>query len=98
MWRCAGGAPLRLPSPRRSRYRRSPQEDPGVYSGRLKVDYPTPYEPATIEQIRAVLERVHAYRAGRAGAVIDADTGEPVADLAQTARAGRRWRAPICRS
>jgi hypothetical protein len=21
-----------------------PQQDPGVYSGRLKVDYPTPYE------------------------------------------------------
>ena len=27
----------------------SPQADPGVYSGRLKVDYPTAYEPATAE-------------------------------------------------
>jgi hypothetical protein len=24
----------------------TPQSDPGVYSGRLKVDYPTPYELA----------------------------------------------------
>jgi hypothetical protein len=39
----------------------TPQADPGVYSGRLEVDYPTRYEPASIEQIRAVLERVHAY-------------------------------------
>jgi unsaturated rhamnogalacturonyl hydrolase len=58
----------------------SPQVDPGVYSGRVKVDYPTPYEPATEEQIRAVLERVHAY-VDTAAPVrpIDADTGDPAA-------------------
>ena len=39
----------------------SPQVDPGVYSGRLEVDYPTPYVPATEAQIRAVLDRVLAY-------------------------------------
>ena len=60
----------------------SPQENPGVYSGRLKVDYPTPYEPATEEQIRATLERVHAYVEQAAPVqVIDGDTGEPVPDL-----------------
>ena len=37
----------------------SPQVDPGVYSGRLKVDYPTPYEPATEEAIRKALEQIH---------------------------------------
>jgi unsaturated rhamnogalacturonyl hydrolase len=62
----------------------SPQQEPGVYSGRLKVDYPTPYEPATIEQIRATLERVHAYVDTAAPVqVIDGDTGSPVADLAK---------------
>jgi rhamnogalacturonyl hydrolase YesR len=60
----------------------SPQSDPGVYSGRLKVDYPTPYELATEESIRTVLERVHAYVDEAAPvAVIDGATGEPVPDL-----------------
>jgi rhamnogalacturonyl hydrolase YesR len=60
----------------------SPQQEPGVYSGRLKVNYPTPYELATVEQIRAVVDRVHAY-AGEAAPVraIDGDTGEPAPDL-----------------
>lgn len=59
-----------------------PQSDPGVYSGRLKVDYPTPYEPASAEEIRKVLERVHAYVDGAAPvSVLDAATGEPVPDL-----------------
>lgn len=55
----------------------TPQADPGVYSGRLKVDYPTPYEPATEAQIRAVLDRVLAY-VDTAAPVrpIDGDTGE----------------------
>lgn len=39
----------------------SPQTDPGVYSGRLKVDYPTRYEPATEAEIRTTLDRLHAY-------------------------------------
>jgi len=55
----------------------SPQTDPGVYSGRVQVDYPTPYEPATEEQIRGVLERVHAYLLEASPVrVVDADTGE----------------------
>jgi len=57
----------------------SPQQDPGVYSGRLKVDYPTPYEPATIEEIQRVLERVHAYVDTAAPVqVVDGDTGAPM--------------------
>ena len=57
-----------------------PQSDPGVYSGRLKVDYPTRYEPATIEEVRAVLERVHAYLEQAAPLrVVNAVSGEPVA-------------------
>jgi len=60
----------------------SPQADPGVYSGRLKVDYPTAYEPATADQIREVLERVHAYVEQAAPvAVIDGATGQ-AAELA----------------
>ncbi len=60
----------------------SPQVDPGVYSGRLKVDYPTPYEPATEDAIRKTLELVHAYVDQAAPVrVIDGDTGAPVNDL-----------------
>jgi unsaturated rhamnogalacturonyl hydrolase len=54
----------------------TPQSNPGVYSGRLEVDYPTPYAPATEKQIRAVLERVHAYLLeASAVKVVDAETG-----------------------
>ncbi|MEO8062994.1 MAG: glycoside hydrolase family 88 protein [Pseudomonadota bacterium] len=61
----------------------SPQADPGVYSGRLKVDYPTPYEPATADEIRKVLERVHAYLEKASPIqVMNAQTGEAVPDLA----------------
>jgi rhamnogalacturonyl hydrolase YesR len=59
----------------------SPQVDPGVYSGRLKVEYPIPYEPARIEDIRATLERIHAYLLQASPVqVLNGDTGEP-ADL-----------------
>src|SRR5688500_913291 len=62
----------------------SPQADPGVYSGRLKVDYPTKYEPATVEEIRGTLERVHAYLEQASPVqVLNGDTGEPAADLAK---------------
>jgi unsaturated rhamnogalacturonyl hydrolase len=62
----------------------TPQENPGVYSGRLDVDYPTPYPPATEAQIRATLERVHAYVEQAAPVqVIDGDTGAAVPDLAK---------------
>jgi unsaturated rhamnogalacturonyl hydrolase len=60
----------------------TPQADPGVYSGRLDVDYPTPYEPATADAIRKVLERVHAYLEKASPIqVVNADTGDAVADL-----------------
>jgi unsaturated rhamnogalacturonyl hydrolase len=60
----------------------SPQQNPGVYSGRLKVDYPTPYELASEEAVRKTLEQVHAYVDQAAPVqVIDDETGAPVADL-----------------
>ena len=61
-----------------------PQADPGVYSGRLRVPYPTPYELATPEQVRALLERIHAYVSEAAPVrVLNGETGEPVSDLAR---------------
>jgi unsaturated rhamnogalacturonyl hydrolase len=74
---CLVGAPMLFAQSTPIQVTTSPQENPGVYSGRLKVDYPTPYEPATEEQIRAVLERVHGYLL-EASPVrpIDADTGQ----------------------
>lgn len=65
----------------------TPQQDPGVYSGRLKVNYPTSYELATTEQIRSVVDRVHAYAVEAAPIrVIDGDTGEAVTDMAKLPR------------
>lgn len=62
----------------------TPQQDPGVYSGRLKVNYPTPYELATVEQIRTVVDRVHAYALQAAPvSVVNGDTGGAVPDLDQ---------------
>ena len=62
----------------------TPQQDPGVYSGRLKVNYPTPYELATVEQIRAVVDRVHAYAVEAAPVrVVNGATGELVKDLSR---------------
>jgi unsaturated rhamnogalacturonyl hydrolase len=56
----------------------APQTDPGIYSGRVKVDYPTPYEPATEADIRKLLERVHAYLLTASPVqVLDAATGTP---------------------
>jgi unsaturated rhamnogalacturonyl hydrolase len=74
---CLVGAPMLFAQSTPIQVTTSPQENPGVYSGRLKVEYPTPYEPATEEQIRAVLERVHGYLL-EASPVrpIDADTGQ----------------------
>ena len=64
----------------------SPQVDPNVYSGRLKVNYPTAYELAAEPQIRATLDRLHGYVDVAAPiSVLNADSGEKVADLAQVA-------------
>jgi unsaturated rhamnogalacturonyl hydrolase len=62
----------------------SPQQDAGVYSGRLKVNYPTPYELATVEQIREVVDRVHAYAVEAAPVrVVNGATGEVLKDLSK---------------
>ncbi len=56
----------------------SPRQDQGVYSGRLKVPYPTPYEFASEADIRKVMERVHGYLLTAAPVLpIDGDTGAP---------------------
>ena len=76
-------------NPRRSRCTPRRSQDPGVYSGRLKVDYPTPYEPATEEAIRKTLEQIHAYVDQAAPVrVIDGDTGAPVSGSHAAAREG----------
>jgi unsaturated rhamnogalacturonyl hydrolase len=71
----------------------SPQVDPGVYSGRLKVNFPTQYEPASEAEIRATLERVHAYLDvaapieildGESGAKADLQKLPPQVSMART--------------
>ena len=60
----------------------APQVDPGVYSGRLKPNYPTPYEPATAQSIQATLERIHAYLEQAAPLrVVDGATGTVASNL-----------------
>ena len=61
----------------------SPQADPGVYSGRLKVDYPTPYEPASMKTPSAdARTRARLCRAGRRRwRVLECRHGEAVTDL-----------------
>jgi rhamnogalacturonyl hydrolase YesR len=59
----------------------SPQQNPGVYSGRLTVDYPTPYEPASVAEIQSTLQRVHGYLEQASPIrIIDGDTGEAISD------------------
>ncbi len=59
-----------------------PQVDPGVYSGRVKPDYPTAYEPASADSIQATLQRVHAYLEEASPLrVVDGATGAAVSDL-----------------
>ncbi|WP_129643107.1 glycoside hydrolase family 88/105 protein [Peristeroidobacter agariperforans] len=60
----------------------SPRVDPGVYSGRLTPNYPTPYQPATTQSIEATLQRVHAYLEQAAPLrVVDGATGTEVTNL-----------------
>lgn len=60
----------------------SPRVDPGVYSGRLTPNYPTPYAPATTQSIEATLQRVHAYLEQAAPMhVVDGATGAAVPNL-----------------
>lgn len=60
----------------------APQVNPGVYSGRLQPDYPTPYEPATEQSVQATLQRVYAYLEEASPVrVVDGATGAVVSDL-----------------
>lgn len=60
----------------------APQVDPGVYGGRVKSDYPTPYEPATARSIEATLARIHAYLEQASPIrVVNGATGAVVSDL-----------------
>jgi rhamnogalacturonyl hydrolase YesR len=60
----------------------APQVDPGVYSGRVKPNYPTPYEPASAESIQATLQRIHGYLEQASPLrVVDGATGTVVSDL-----------------
>jgi unsaturated rhamnogalacturonyl hydrolase len=62
----------------------TPQSDPGVYSGRLKVDYPTPYGLARPQDVRSLLERIHAYVSEAAPVrVVNGESGEPVTDFSK---------------
>lgn len=62
----------------------APQVDAGVYSGRVKPDYPTPYEPASVQNIQATLQRVHTYLEEASPIrVVDGATGAVVSDLSK---------------
>jgi rhamnogalacturonyl hydrolase YesR len=79
---CAGSSASAFAQSSPNQHTATPQQDPGVYSGRLKVNYPTPYELATVEQIRVITDRVHAYVMQAAPvSVVNAQTGEAVTDL-----------------
>lgn len=76
----AAGAALAQSTP--TQIHTSPQADPGVYSGRLKPNYPTPYEPASAQSIEATLQRIHAYLEQASPLrVVDGTTGAVVSDL-----------------
>jgi unsaturated rhamnogalacturonyl hydrolase len=54
---------------------------PSVYSGSIKVAYPTPYEPASVESIQQTLERVFGYLEHATPIHIqDAATGERISN------------------
>jgi unsaturated rhamnogalacturonyl hydrolase len=60
----------------------APQANPGVYSGRVQPDYPTPYEPASEQSIQTTLQRVHAYlQEASPIRAVDGATGAAVSDL-----------------
>lgn len=51
---------------------------------RLAPNYPTPYTPASVEQIEEVLRRVHGYLdTATPLRVVNAETREPITDLSQ---------------
>lgn len=54
-----------------------------INSGRFAPAYPVPYAPATVEEIKRVLDRVLGYlETATPVALIDRDTKQPVTDLA----------------
>jgi hypothetical protein len=54
----AAGAAIAQSTP--TQLHTTPQADPGVYSGRVKPEYPTPHEPASEQIIQMTLRRVHS--------------------------------------
>jgi hypothetical protein len=84
MLAAAGSAPVEpaLAQSTPTRIHTPPQVDPRVYSGRLKPDYRTPYEPASVQSIEATLQHVHAYLEQASPLrVVDGATGKVVPDL-----------------
>jgi unsaturated rhamnogalacturonyl hydrolase len=63
----------------------APGTDPAVgRMGRNPPNYPTPYPPASVEQIKTVLDRVHGYLEANTPAVLmNRETREEVTDLAK---------------
>lgn len=58
-----------------------PPADPRFGSRFARPEYPVPYEPATVDEIKAVLDRVFDYLwQATPIRVVDRDTGAPVAD------------------
>lgn len=75
---------LPAPSPAAAPAAEAPPTLPQIQSGRLRSAYPVPYEPATVDQIKSVLDRVLGYlEAASPVRVIDRDTKQRVPDLAQ---------------
>lgn len=73
-------APL-LAQPTPSADRAAP-EPTVINSGRISVDYPTPYSPASPEEIKAVLTRILGYLDKETPIkLVNRDTREPVTDL-----------------
>ena len=59
--------------------RESPSTRPGVYSGSIPVPYPTPYEPASVEDIQRTLDRVYSYIEQTTPVqIVNSETGEEV--------------------
>jgi len=60
----------------------SPTTTPFFNSGHIAPDYPTPYAPASVANIKATMDRVLVYLEGSTPIkVINRDTKEPVTDL-----------------
>ncbi len=55
-----------------------------INMGRGQASYPMPYAPASVPEIKAVLERIHAYLEGATpDRLIDRTTNQPITDFSQ---------------